>query len=140
MVRGGTIGSKAWPELPRSCEQRRTRVCLLDTAYVVNAPLLGHIDADDDQIARPIEAWIAAISDSDPITRIRQPLFDKSAGLMVFLIDDNVPVVPHVRILGGPGRVAMSGGLPHISIETRAKWARTLPPIGYRQWLLAWWK
>jgi hypothetical protein len=34
----------------------------------------------------------------------------------------------------------MSGGLPRISIEMKAKWARTPLTITYSQWLLSWWK
>jgi hypothetical protein len=113
---------------------------LLDTAHAIDAPLLGHEDTHNDKTAGPIDAWIATIADSDPITRIAQPLLNKSAGLMVFFVDDNVPGMPHARILGRPGGAAMSGSLPHISIETTAKWARTPLTITYGQWLLAWCK
>ncbi len=129
-----TRGSQAGPELTRGRQQWRTRVSLLNAAHVVDAALLGHVEADDDQIAGPIDPWIAAIPDPDPITRISQPLFDKSAGLMIFLVDDNVPGVPHARILSRPGRAAMSGHSRRISIETIAKWDGTPRAIRYCQW------
>jgi hypothetical protein len=139
-MRGGPGGGQAGPELARSREHGRSGVSLLDTAYAIDAPLLGHEDADNDEIAGPVDAWVATIADSDPIPCIPQPLFNKSAGLVVFFVDDNVPGMPHARILGRPGGAAMSGGLPRISIEMKAKWARTPLTITYSQWLLSWWK